>query len=198
MYTRSMNRPVDPGEPVRAAAATVAAGSWMTAAAEWGVIAGPYGLMGWLGAAVYGLTYWAYRQDPKILEALAQEQARADWHHKAGLYGLGGSHLLEWRETRLGEQMVINTRGTGRLASELVGGRLEELIAEEEMLPKTRVKTRVGSIAGRLSISIRYKNPWAEALPHPLLDPTPEIPLPDVADGREPRIIGMDRRPVRR
>ncbi|WP_031171584.1 hypothetical protein [Streptosporangium roseum] len=191
-YARAMNMPGDSAAPGRVALATAAAGSWMTAAAEVGVAAGPYGLMAWLGGAAYWLAYWAYRRDPAISQAIAWEQAKADWHRRAAAYGLAGSHLLDWRETRLGEQMVIATRGTGKRASALVGPGLEEDIAEEEMLPKTRVKTRTGDIAGRITISIRYKNPWAEALPHPLLDPTPEIPLPPVADGREPYIIGMD------
>jgi len=192
MYTRAMNRPGDPSEPVRAAAATAAAGSWLTAATEWGITAGPYGLMGWLGAAAYGLAYWAYRQDPDVLDALAWEQAQQEWYHKAPSYGLAGSHLLRWEETRLGEQYFLDTRGTGKRASALATRDLEELIAEVEGLRRSRVKLRVGDIAGRLSVSIRYKNPWAESLPHPLLDAAPEIPLPEVADGREPSIIGMD------
>lgn len=191
-YARAMNMPGDSAAPGRVALATAAAGSWMTAAAETGVAAGPYGLMAWLGGAAYGLAYWAYRRDPAISQAIAWEQAKTDWHRRAAAYGLSGSHLLEWRETRLGEQLVIATRGTGKRASHLVGPGLEEDIAEEEMLPKTRVKTRAGDIAGRMTISIRHKNPWAEELPHPLLDPTPEIPLPAIADGREPFIVGMD------
>ena len=191
-YTRAMNKPGDDATPTRAAAVTAVAGSWVTAAAGVGVTAGPYGLMTWLAAATYGLTYWAYRKDPEVAYAIAWEQAKKDWHLRASSYGLAGSHLLEWRETRLGEQMVVDTRGTGRRASQLVGADLEERIAEEELLRPSRVKTRRHTIAGRMSISIRYKDPWAEALPHPLLDPTPEIPLPQVADGREPRIIGMD------
>lgn len=192
MYAREMNQPGDAAQPVRTAAVTALAGGWVTAAAEFGVAAGPYSLMTWLAAATYGLAYWAYRQDPEIAHAIAWEQAKKDWHLRAHAYGLGGSHLLSWRETRLGEQMVVATRGTGKRASQLAGSALEELIAEEEMLRTSRVKVRRHDIAGRITISIRYKDPWAEALPHPLLDPTPEIPLPKVADGREPRIIGLD------
>ncbi|MFI6510166.1 hypothetical protein ACIBCT_21385 [Streptosporangium sp. NPDC050855] len=192
MYTRAMNRPGDPGEPIRSAAATAAAGSWVTAAVEWGITAGPHGLMGWLGAAAYGLAYWAYRKDPEVLDALAWENARDEWYRKAPGYGLSGSHLLSWEETRLGEQYFLDTRGTGKRASALATRDLEERIAEQENLRPSRVKVRVGEIAGRLSVSIRYKNPWADPLPHPLLDPAPEIPLPNIADAREPSIIGMD------
>ncbi|GGK60998.1 hypothetical protein Sme01_02600 [Sphaerisporangium melleum] len=192
MYTRAMNQPGDATDPARAAAVTVLAGGWVTAATALGPTAGPHGLMTWLAAATYGLTYWAYRRDPGIVQAIAWENAKEDWHVRAPRYGLGGSHLLDWRETRLGEQMVVDTRGTGKRASQLVASGVEELIAEEEMLRPSRVKVRRGDIAGRITISIRYKDPWAEALPHPLLDATPEIPLPAVADGREPRIIGLD------
>lgn len=197
MYAREMNLPGQ-RTPARTALATLAAGSWMSAATEWGLTAGPSsapGLMGILGAATAGLTYWAYRKDPAIQHAIAWEQARIDWHAKAASYGLAGSHLLEWRETRLGEQFELDTRGTGKRASALAGHDLEERIAEVEMLRPTRVKTKpygTSGIAGRLLVSIRYKDPWGEDLPHPLLDPTPEIVLPGVADAREPRIIGMD------
>ncbi len=192
-YTRAMNRPGDDtAEPVRVALASAVVGTWLTAATEFGVTAGPYGLMGWLAAGAYGLTYWAYRKDTGVREALAWQRALDEWHANAPRYGLAGSHLVDRRETRLGEQLEIDTKGTGRRASALVGPGLEELIAEQESLPTSRVKTRKGAIAGRLKISIRYKNPWAETLPHPLLDPAPEIPLPSVADIREPLIIGMD------
>lgn len=192
-YTRAMNSPGDDtAEPVRVALASAAVGTWLTGAAQFGVTAGPYALMSWFAAATYGLTYWAYRKDFGVREALAWQQACKDWHIKAPLYGLAGSHLVDWRETRLGEQFEVATVGTKRRASSLVGPALEELIAEHEMLPASRVKTRRGRIAGRMTISVRYKNPWTEALPHPLLDPAPEIPLPSRADIREPLIIGMD------
>ncbi|MDH2424713.1 hypothetical protein [Sphaerisporangium sp. TRM90804] len=190
-YTRAMNLP-DGGEPVRVGVAALAAGGWVTAATQWGVAAGPYNLMTWLAAATYGLTYWAYRRDPGVREMLAWQQAREDWYIKASMYGLSGAHLVDWQETRLGEQFDIDTVGTGHLASTLVGAALEERIAEKEKLPASRVKTRRGHIAGRMTISLRYKDPWADPLPHPLLDSAPEIPLPAVADAREPVIIGMD------
>lgn len=194
MYAREMTLPGD-RHPWRAGIATLAAGSWMTAATEWGITAGTAevpGLMGLLGAATAGLAYWAYRQDPVIQHAIAWQQARTDWRLRAGGYGLAGSHLLDWRETRLGEQFEVDTRGTGKRASHLVNGDIEELIAEQEGLPTSRVKVRKGAIAGRIQVSIRYKDPWAEDLPHPLLDAAPEIPLPPVADVRDPIIIGMD------
>ncbi|MGV9778764.1 hypothetical protein, partial [Streptosporangium sp. NPDC003464] len=123
---------------------------------------------------------------------IALQQAKTDWHRRAALYGLAGSHLIDWRETRLGERFEITTIGTNRRASALAGHDLEERIAEHEGLPASRVKTRPATIAGRLLINVRYKDPWADDLPHPLLDPTPEILLPRTADAREPIIIGMD------
>ncbi|MET9339303.1 hypothetical protein [Nonomuraea sp. NPDC003804] len=194
MYAREMSLPGQRG-PARAALATLAGGSWMTAAATWGVTASVEGIPGamtWLGAVTAGLIYWAYRKDPAIVAAIAWQQAREDWHRRAPLYGLAGSHLVSWRETRLGEQFELDTVGTGRRASALASRDLEERIAEREMLKTSRVKARPGGIAGRLLISIRYKDPWAQPLPHPLLDPTPEIVLPQLADVREPFIIGMD------
>lgn len=195
MYTRAMNQPAGSSRPGLVATATAAGGAWFSAATAWGVTAGPAGLpylTTWLGLGVGALAYWAYRIDPAIQGALAWEQACADWHMKAPRYGLKGSHLLDWAETRLGERFTLDTVGTGRRASALAGGDIEERIAEQESLPTSRVKVRKGGIAGRLTVSIRYKDPWAEDLPHPLLDPAPEIPLPDVADAREPIIIGMD------
>ncbi|OPG10575.1 hypothetical protein [Microbispora sp. GKU 823] len=190
MYMRAMNLPGEQ-KPLLTAFATAAGGLWLSAAAQWGVTSGPYGLTTWLGAATGALTYYAYRRDPAIKTAIAWEQAKIDWHRKAHLYGLAGSHLVDWRETRLGEQMEIDTVGTGRRASQIVGGDIEERIAEIEGLKTSRVKVRRPDRAGRITVSIRYKDPWVE-LPHPLLDPTPEIPLPPVADVREPAIIGMD------
>ncbi|WP_431897965.1 hypothetical protein [Nonomuraea sp. bgisy101] len=181
--------------PGRAAFATAVSGLWLTGATAWGVTAGVEGvpgLMSMLGAATAGLTYWAYRRDPEIAAAIAWENACVDWHRRAPLYGLAGSHLVAWRETRLGEQFELNTVGTGRRASALASRDLEERIAEHEMLKTSRVKVRVGGIAGRLLVNIRYKDPWAHPLPHPLLDLTPEIVFPQVADVREPCIIGMD------
>jgi hypothetical protein len=195
MYTRELHLPEGFAHPYRSGIAALAAGGWLTAATQWGVTAGTDGfpgLMAALGAATAGLTYWAYRRDPAIAEAIAREQAKADWHLRAPSYGLKGSHLLEWRETRLGEQFELDTRGTGRRASQLASEGIEEKIAEEELLATSRVKVRPGGIAGRLLVSIRYKDPWAEDLPHPTLDTTPEIVLPPVADAREPVIIGMD------
>ena len=195
MYAREMNLPAGFAHPYRSAIATLAAGGWLTAATQWGVTAGTEGfpgLVATLGAATAGLAYWAYRRDPAIEEAIAWERAKADWQMRAPSYGLARSLLLEWRETRLGARYEIDTRGTGRRASQLVGADLEELIAEQEMLPPVRVKARTGAIAGRLIISIRHKDPWAAPFPHPLLDATPEITLPKVADARDPRIIGMD------
>ncbi|WP_068925065.1 AAA family ATPase [Planobispora rosea] len=192
-YARQMNLPAaQAATPGRAALATLAAGAWASAAVEVGPAAGPYALMSWLGAGVYGLAYWAYRRDPVIAQAIAWEQAKKDWQWRAIDYGLANSHLLSHAETRLGERFEVATRGTGRRASQLAGPDLEERIAEVEALPASRVKTRPAVIAGRLIISIRYKDPWAQALPHPLLDPTPEIVLPPVADAREPLIVGMD------
>ncbi|MGI5155850.1 hypothetical protein [Microbispora sp. CA-102843] len=191
MYTRSMNLPGEQN-PLLTAFATAAGGLWLSAATQWGVTSGPYGLTSWLGAATGALTYYAYRQDPAIRTAIAWEQAKVDWHRKAPLYGLAGSHMVDWRETRLGEQMEIDTVGTRRRASQIVGGDIEERIAEIEGLKTSRVKVRRPDRAGRITISIRYKDPWGQDLPHPLLDPTPEIPLPRVADVREPLIIGMD------
>jgi hypothetical protein len=194
MCVREMNLP-GKRRPGRAAIATAASGLWLTGTTAWGVTAGVEGapgLMSALGAATAGLTYWAYRRDPRIAEAIAWENARIDWHRRAPLYGLSGSHLLDWRETRLGEQFEIDTRGTGKRASQLAGSDLEERIAEVEMLATSRVSSKPGGIAGRLLVTIRYKDPWAAVLPHPLLDATPEIVLPEVADVREPIIIGMD------
>jgi hypothetical protein len=129
MYTRELNLPTRFAHPFRSGIAALTSGGWLTAATYWGPFAGPEGfpgLMGLLGAATAGIAYWAYRKDPAIEQAIAWERAKTDWHMRAPHYGLTGSHLLDWRETRLGERFELDTRGTGRRASELAGPGLEE------------------------------------------------------------------------
>jgi hypothetical protein len=190
------------------AAATAAAGAWVTAAAVMGPLAGPDHLLSIAYALGATGGYWWLRRHAAIKAAreARDEHARwierkASWHRRAHALGLDGSHLLHWEETRLdektllGERMLVDTRGTGKRASALASGNgLAELIAETEMIPRGRVDVTPDRIAGRMWITIRRADPWAKPIPHPLIvkDSPYARYVPYPATIREPLTIGVD------
>lgn len=190
---------------VGAPAATAASGAWLATAAEIGPAAGPSGLMTWLYlggfTAGYALHRLGLRPKPTVdvgdvddvePQVVEEQPRRINWEAHFDAWGLSGARVVKTDPTRLGERALLDTRGTGKRASSFVTGHLAELIAETFDLPKARVQVKTGRIAGQLWISIRLKDPWAEPIEHPLLDPDSEIHLPDVSDVREPLIIGQD------
>src|SRR5215472_16132208 len=70
----------------------LAAGTWVTAAAAYGALAGPYALMTitWGTAALAAL--WKARRHPAVAAARKARAARMEWLRKAGRYRLHGSH----------------------------------------------------------------------------------------------------------
>ena len=63
--------------------------------------------------------------------------------------GLHGSHLLEYDETLLGDTMLIDTRGTGKRASQVSARDVAERLGELEMIPAGRIDvTPTGYRAG--------------------------------------------------
>ncbi len=187
------------------AAVAGTAGVWVTAATIWGPLAGPYDLMTLAYLAGAGGGYWWLRAHDGIRAARARRDAaardaaewaarRAWWHRLAPRLGLHGSHLLALDETLLGDTMLIDTRGTGKRASQLAGRDLGERIGEIEMIPVGRIDVTADRIPGRLRISIRRTDPWAAPVPHPATAAgspyNKYVPYP--ATIREPLVIGID------
>lgn len=170
------------------------AGAWLTAAAEIGPLHWwPYAPLTWGGlAAAAWVRRWANRH-PAVTSAREHRQARADWlAWRARRWGLGGSHLVKYETTRLGEAYEVDTKNTGKRASQLASPHLAERIAEDYDLPAAdRVKVSVPRPA-RIRISIRHENPWAKPVLHPLLDPDAELDFTQPYSIRQPAVIGID------
>ena len=183
------------------AAATGAVGAWVTGATVWGPLAGPDHLMSlaYLAGAAGG--YWWLRGHHAVRaararrdEAAAWREQKTAWHRLAPLLGLHGSHLLEYDETLLGDTMLIDTRGTGKRASQFRARDIAERLGELEMIPAGRIDVETDRIPGRLRISVRRNDPWQHALTHPAIDPASPYAryVEDPATCRKPLGIGGD------
>jgi hypothetical protein len=170
----------------------LAAGAWSALAAKLGPLAGPYLPLtdAWALLSFCGWR-WA-RRHPDVVAARDKRQASIDWLAKRDRWGLSRTHLLDWEPTRLGERYVIDTRGSGRRASQVAGGDAAERIAEDELLPPSRVRIRRHRLAGRVEISVRHTDPWAKPIPHPVLADEPEIDLSGPYSIRQPAVVGQD------
>ncbi|MBB2742889.1 UNVERIFIED_ORG: hypothetical protein FHR35_002711 [Microbispora rosea subsp. rosea] len=189
-YAATVRR--DETRAVKAAAAVGAAGTWLAVSAELGPAFGPHGVMSWAYWTLFAAAYSIYRLDEGTRQTISWRRQKADWHRLAARVGLSGSHLLSVEPTRLGERMLVDVTGTGRRASSIASSDLAERLAEHYSIPATRVKVTADTIAGRIRISVRRRDPWANPSPHPMLDSDPEIALPEIADVREPLTIGVD------
>jgi hypothetical protein len=170
----------------------LAAGAWSAVAARLGPLAGPYLPLtdAW---AVLSFCGWRWaRSHPAVVTARDKRQASMDWLAKRDRWGLSRTHLLDWEPTRLGERYVIDTRGSGRRASQVAAGDVAERIAEDELLPPSRVRIRRHRLAGRVEISVRHTDPWAKPIPHPVLAEDPEIDLSGPYSIRKPAVVGQD------
>ena len=176
----------------KAAAGTILTGTWLAAASRWGVLSGPDHLTAILGATGAITGYAVMRGDEHLRERRRQHAQRSVWRQAAAELGLAGSHLVRHTRTRLGERLELDVRGTGQRASRLANADVAERFAEQRGLPAGRVTVTPGRIAGRIEVSIRDRNPWEQPTLHPLLDPEPEITLPEAATIRQPLIIGQD------
>ena len=186
---------------IEVAAVTAAAGTWVTAGAELGPLAGPDHLLSVLYLAASGGGYWWLRRHDAVraararrAEAAAWEARKTAWHRLAAALGLTGSHLLEYEETLLGETMLIDTRSTGKRASQISSRDVAERLGELEMIPIGRIDVTTDRIPGRLRISIRRKDPWATGLTHPAVDPSSPFAkyVPEPFSIRKPLVIGGD------
>jgi hypothetical protein len=183
------------------AAVTGAVGSWMTAATAWGALAGPDHLMSlaYLAGAAGG--YWWLRRHDAVRaararrdEAAAWRERKTAWHRLAPRLGLRGSHLLAYEETLLGDTTLIDTRGTGKRASQVSAREVAERLGELEMISVGRIDVTTDPIPGRLRITVRRNDPWKHALAHPAVDPASPyaryVEYP--ASCRKPLVIGGD------
>lgn len=152
-----------------------AAGGWLTLSAAEGPLAGwPYAPLTWAWILAAGAAWWKARRHPAVLEAQEWRGQRAEWlSWRARRWGLGGSHLLAYTQTRLGEVYEVSTKGTGKRASAIAGNHTAELIAEDRDLQTSRVRVTMPR-AGRVRISIRELDPWAKPAMHPLFEDEPQ------------------------
>lgn len=190
-YGQAVKRTGSEDRALKIALLPAAATGWIATAAELGVV-GPHGALSWAYLGLYGAAYGAYRLDSATRGRIAWRRQRTDWHRIAPMFGLRGSHLLDREPTRLGERLVVDVKGTGKRASMIASSDIAERIAEYYGLRASRVKVREGAIAGRVVITIRYRNPWSDAILHPLFDDEPEIELAEQADMCQPLVVGMD------
>lgn len=183
------------------AAVTGAAGAWVTAATIWGPLAGPYGLLTVAYLAASGCGYWWLRRHEAVRAARARRDAAAEWearkaawHQLAPLLGLNGSHLLSYEDTLLGDAMLIDTRSTGKRASQINARDVAERLGEIEMIPVGRIDVTPDRIPGRLWIRVRRKDPWAHPLMHPATHPDSPYAkyVEEPATCRKPQVIGGD------
>lgn len=200
----------DKFSPGEAAVLTGAVGGWLALGDAAGPLAGgmpPWITLGYLAAA--GCAWCWLRAHPATKGARKRKQdaetaaeldiaRKTEWHQIAAMVGLGGSHLLRYEETYLGDRRLIDTRGTRKRASSLATKELAEHIAELETLPKGRVDVYPDALAGRMWIERRLTDPWRKPVMHPAasgeLDLTAEFAefVPPAASIRDPLAIGID------
>src|SRR6202011_242069 len=125
-------------------------------------------------------------------DAAAEWQARKTaWHQLAALLGLRGAHLLEYEDTLLGDTLLVDTRGTGKRASQVSARDVAERLGELEMIPAGRIDVTADRIPGRIRVTRRTKDPWKHAIAHPAIDPDSPYAryLEDPASIRKPLVI---------
>lgn len=167
-------------------------GGWLAVASAASPLGGPDHALTWTWAAGSLGGYLWLRRHEVVVAARDWRNAKSEWLESCHRWGLGGSHLLHHEYTRLGELMIADVTGTRKRASQIAHGDLAERIAEERGLPVSRVQVKPHRIAGRVEISIRERNPWANPITHPVLCEDPEIDLSGPCTVRRPLIVGQD------
>ena len=157
--------------------------AWVALAGGWTAAAWYLGPLAWLPAPVLTAAWiviaWAAHRaahrHPAVAGARQWREARARWLAVRNNWGLGASHLLGYQETRVGELWTVSVRG----ARGYIGNpSAEEVIAEQENLPLDRVQILPHELAGRVIVSVRRRDPWAEPILHPLTGENPDVELP--------------------
>lgn len=168
-------------------------GGWLAAADAFGPLdwwPAPVLTIAWTAVAL--AAHRAAHRHEAVAAAREWRAARGGWLEKRHRWGLGGSHLLDYREDEFSEWYLISTKGTGKRASQFERRSTAELIAEAEDLPPARVQVSRGHLAGRLEITVtRGAHPWAEPELHPFATGGDPSALPaawSVTDG--PAMIG--------
>jgi hypothetical protein len=174
-------------------ALAAASGLWVTVADATGVVGPHYAMTAGFGV-MSGVAYFMYRRDDHIKSRIKARKQREAWPAFAAAVGLNGSVVEKREDTRLGERLIVNIKGTGKRASAIANGDVAVRIAEHYRIAKSRVTVKeIARDATLVSISIRRVDPWAKPIKHPLLDTDPEITLSvpnDITKG--PLIVGQD------
>jgi hypothetical protein len=167
-------------------------GAWAAAAARLGPLAGPHCALTltWAGISLAG---WLWvRRHEVVTEARDWRNARADWLGTRRRWRLDRTFLLHREQTRLGEKLILDVSGSGKLASDIAASNAAGWIAQDRKIARTRVSIAVHGHEGQVSVDIRERDPWKHPIAHPLLDPSPEIDLSGPCTCREPFVIGQD------
>jgi len=170
-------------------------GAWFAAAEALGPLA-TWHHVPYLAAVQLAVTLAARRaahRSDSVTAARDWREQRAGWLGRSHEWGLGGTHLIDFEYTRLGELYTVSTKGTGKLAPAYCTPAHEGRIAEcEDLLPgRVQIWCR-GLLAGRIKISVRRVDPWAEPLLHPLACDEHEVELPEERSILDPAIVGQD------
>lgn len=202
----------DPPETIGAvegAASVLAAGGWVTAAAVYGAgwpgAGGPHWL---LTAALAGLATGAWygwlRSHDAVQAARARRADKRTWEERKAFWDdltrrvadLNGCDVIDHVVTLVGEQVCLDTRGTGRLASQIRTRAVEERIGElwHPRIPRGRIDCWLDDFPGRIWITVRSRDPWKYPVHHPLIDPRSIAAryMPAETTARRPLVLGLD------
>lgn len=169
------------------------AGGWVTAADLLGPLAwwpAPLLTAAWIVYAIAAVRF-AHRHEA-VVSAREWRDAKGDWLGRSHEWGLGGSHLLAFERTRLGELYTVDVKGTGKRRSQILASGIGEVIAQAEDLDESRVRLMKHGPAGRIRISVRRVNPWADPILHPLACDDHEIELPGARSILDLAVVGQD------
>jgi hypothetical protein len=174
--------------------------AWTAVSGGWLAAAWSLGPLHWWPAPALSIIWaagtWKAARDARRHEAVTSarewREAREDWLVRCRAWGLGGSHLLAFERTRLGELYTVSTKGTRRKRSQILASGLAETIAEAEDLDENRVQLVKHGPAGRIRIEVRRADPWAGVLLHPLAVDDHEIRVPERRSILTPAVVGQD------
>lgn len=119
---------------------------------------------------VFGVVTWSWLYVSRFVGVgIAWERAQRDFAPVARAVGLPGAAIVKTVRTAVGSKQIIDIRGTGKTASEIVKtGQLGELMAGHGGLPDGRVQVqKYDGHAGYISVSEWTKDPWKDPIPHP-------------------------------
>jgi hypothetical protein len=161
-------------------------GAWVawTAGQPGGVLGGPFGVpsLTMLWALTTAVAWWWVHHLPSAVYARQWQAEKTAWQHRAASWDMHGALLLNHWDTRVGEAWLFDVNGTGKKASYFRSraGHYAETIAGAEGLRPAQVQVTVpaNSRAGRVQVTIQYRNPWKRPIKHPALVADHEIELP--------------------